>query len=187
MRIVMRATKDPRTRSTRQSFVSGKESREGTRGRRQVSSRFYRAPRELCSISPPITIKRLFRDIFSRSDDPLFQQASQHAIPARYAVMCTRPSTAQGGWIEWKLRGLSRCWILLMLLGPSAVLTIVRRPDTRTTSLGPNTVHRNAVGLRITRPSRLVYHHFPWWSCWLSQAPLYKQTVRLISNRITSC
>lgn len=122
MRIVMRATKDPRARS-RVSWAEKKVERRRGGGDRWTAVVLYRAPRELCSIPSPITIKCLFRDIFSRSDDPSFQHASQHAISARYAMVCTRPNTAQGGWIEWKPEASPElvagfCWCCLALALP---------------------------------------------------------------------
>lgn len=115
--------------------------------------------------------------------------ALQHAIPACNGVHvteCGREAESSGSPEEASL--VRRRLVLLMLLGPRCRRTNRRRPSVwYEPRLGSNRTHRSAVGLRIAGPGRLVYHHLPWWSCWVSRAPLHKQTDRLISNRIMSC
>lgn len=105
----------------RASWAQKKVGRERGRGSRWTAVVLYHAPRDLFYPVPDNDKMPVSRYIFSRSDDPSFEYASQHAISARYAMVCTRPNTVQGCWMEglWKPLCRARCWILLMLLGPS--------------------------------------------------------------------
>lgn len=167
--------------STKESW---KEMREETGERPAIV--LYRALRD-CSIPLPITIKCLFRNIQSVRWSIIrrVRARARRNMQSSHVQWCARGRMRRGklnrveawggplqpacadasvgfadvAWPSFPRRHRTQ------RAKPSS--TVGRRSDTGP-RLGPNRTHRSALGLRIAGPGRLVYHHLPWWSCWVS-------------------